>query len=163
MSQDFAQAPEAPRKNSRRWAREFALQGIYQWLVSGNEAVAVEAHLRDEADFAHADRKLFQRLLHGAIDNAESLRGHFVGHLDRPLAELSPVEHAVLLLATCELALHIETPYRVVINEAIELAKSFGGADGHKFVNGVLDKLAPDLRAVEAQADARRAPRRPQG
>jgi N utilization substance protein B len=70
-------------------------------------------------------------------------------HLDRPLAELSPVEYAVLLLGTFEMAQHMEVPYKVVINEAVELAKTFGGTDGHKFVNGVLDKLAPELRSVE--------------
>ena len=74
-------------------------------------------------------------------------------HIDRPLEELSPVEHAILLLGAFELSNHIEIPYRVVINEAVELTKSFGGIDGHKFVNGVLDKLAAKLRPVEVEAD----------
>lgn len=150
---------EAPRKSGRRLAREFAVQGIYQWLVSGNDMPAIDAHLSEEEGFAKVDRKLFRSLLNGATDNAESLRGHFAAYLDRPVGELSPVEHAILLVATFELAHQIETPYRVVINEAIELAKEFGGADGHKFVNGVLDKLAPQLRAVEVEA-ARLRPRR---
>lgn len=152
-------ATDAPRKSGRRLAREFAVQGIYQWLLSGNDIPAIDAHLSEDDGFAKVDRKLFRTLLNGAFANAEALRVHFAGHLDRPVNELSPVEHAILLVATFELAHQIDTPYRVVINEAIELAKDFGGADGHKFVNGVLDKLAPQLRAVEVDA-ARNRPRR---
>jgi N utilization substance protein B len=150
--------PEAPRKSSRRLAREYAVQGIYQSLLSGNEAPDIIAHLSEDAGFSKVDHKLFRTLLRGALDNAEALRAHFGTHLDRKVEELSPVEHAILLVATFELANMIETPYRVVINEAIELTKEFGGADGHKFVNGVLDKLAPQLRAVEVEA-ARNRPR----
>jgi N utilization substance protein B len=150
--------PEAPRKSSRRLAREYAVQGIYQFLLSGNEAPDIIAHLSEDAGFSKVDHKLFRTLLRGALDNAEALRAQFGLHLDRKLEELSPVEHAILLVATFELANMIETPYRVVINEAIELTKEFGGADGHKFVNGVLDKLAPQLRAVEVEA-ARNRPR----
>lgn len=152
-------AVEAPRKSGRRLAREFAVQGIYQWLLSGNDIPAIDAHLSEEDGFPKVDRKLFRTLLNGAFDNADGLRAQFGEHLDRPVGELSPVEHAILLVATFELAHQIETPYRVVINEAIELAKDFGGADGHKFINGVLDKLAPQLRAVEVEA-ARNRPRR---
>ncbi|OYW25584.1 MAG: hypothetical protein B7Z51_10995 [Methyloversatilis sp. 12-65-5] len=104
---------DAPRKSGRRLAREFAVQGIYQWLLSGNDLPAIDAHLSEDDGFTKVD----------------------------------------------ELAHQIETPYRVVINEAIELAKDFGGSDGHKFINGVLDKLAPQLRAVEVEA-ARNRPRR---
>ena len=151
--------PEAPRKSGRRLAREFAVQGIYQWLLSGNDVPAIDAHLSEEDGFAKVDRRLFRTLLNGAFDNAETLRGHFAAHLDRPVDELSPVEHAILLVSTFELAHQIETPYRVVINEAIELAKDFGGADGHKVINGGLDKMAPQLRAVGVEA-ARQRPRR---
>ncbi len=150
--------PEAPRKSSRRLAREYAVQGIYQSLLSGNEALDIIAHLSEDPGFSKVDHKLFRTLLKGALDNAEALRAQFGAHLDRKVEELSPVEHAILLVATFELANMIETPYRVVINEAIELTKEFGGADGHKFVNGVLDKLAPQLRAVEVEA-ARNRPR----
>jgi len=150
---------EAPRKSGRRLAREFAVQGIYQWLLSGNDLPAIDAHLSEDDGFPKVDRKLFRTLLNGAHDQADALRAQFGSHLDRPVGELSPVEHAILLVETFELAHQIDTPYRVVINEAIELAKDFGGSDGHKFINGVLDKLAPQLRAVEVEA-ARNRPRR---
>ena len=91
-------------------------------------------------------------LLRGAIGGADELRGHFEPLLSRPLAELSPIEHAILLLGAYELHQNIDTPYRVVINEAIELAKGYGGTDGHKFVNGVLDKLAARIRPEEVEA-----------
>lgn len=150
--------PEAPRKSARRLAREYAVQGVYQALLAGHDAPAIDAHLSEDAGFSKVDRKLFRQLLNGALDHADALRAHFSPHLDRKVEELSPVEHAILLVATYELAHMVETPYRVVINEAIELTKEFGGADGHKFVNGVLDKTAPGLRAVEVNA-ARNRPR----
>ena len=88
-------------------------------------------------------------MLRGALSRHDELEALIAPHLDRPMDELSPVEFAVLLLGAFELAQHLEVPYKVVINEAVELAKTFGGTDGHKFVNGVLDKLAPQLRAPE--------------
>ncbi len=94
--------------------------------------------------------------MHGAIAHVGALRAAISPHLDRPIAELSPVEHAVLLIGAYEMTHHVEIPYRVVINEAVEVAKSFGGTDGFKYVNGVLDKLGADLRPGESRA---RAPR----
>ncbi len=138
---------------ARRRARELALQGIYQWLLSGNSPSMVEAHIETETGgFDKVDQELFTGLLRGTLGNVEDLQTEFSPFIHRPAGELSPVEHAVLLLATHELKHNIETPYRVVINEAIELAKRYGGTDGHRFVNGVLDKLAAQLRAVEIQA-----------
>lgn len=136
-------------KSARRRAREYALQGLYQWLLSQELPGAIEAHLREDHGFAQIDQPHFTAVLYGAIREAEALRKSFSAHLDRPLAELSPVEHAVLLLAGYELAHQADIPYRVVINEAVELAKSFGGTDGFKYVNGVLDKLALALRPNE--------------
>ena len=94
-------------------------------------------------------------LVSGTIHQAEKLRSAILPHIDRSLEELSPVEHAILLLGAYELANPIEIPYRVVINEAVELTKSFGGIDGHKFVNGVLDKIAAQLRPAEVEANRR--------
>ncbi|HEX4984841.1 MAG TPA: transcription antitermination factor NusB [Burkholderiales bacterium] len=139
-------------KNSRRRAREFALQAVYQWLVNEAPADALLEQLREQKDFAKADQGLAETLLRGVIANAAALRGLLAPLLDRRIGELSPVEHALLLQAAFELRDQPQTPYKVVINEAIELAKSFGGTDGHKYVNGVLDKLAPALRPDEVRA-----------
>ena len=139
-------------KNSRRRAREFALQALYQWLVNECSADVLLAQFKEQKDFAKADQALVESLLRGVTGNAEGLRSCITPYLDRPVKELSPVEHALLLLAACELRDHPETPYKVVINEAIELAKSFGGTDGYKYVNGVLDKLAAELRPHEVNA-----------
>ncbi len=146
-------------KSSRRLAREFAVQGLYEWLLARNDVRAIEHRLAEVSGFDKADRPLLDELLNGAIREAGDLETRLVPYLDRPIPALSPVEHAVLLLAAYELLHRIETPYRVVINEAVELAKAYGGTDGHKYVNGVLDKLAGELRAIEVQA-AGRAPGR---
>ncbi|NMF91280.1 transcription antitermination factor NusB [Aromatoleum petrolei] len=139
-------------KAARRRAREFALQGIYQWLLSGNSVPVIEDHVSQVTGFDKADRELFVSLLRGTLANVESLQEEFVPFIHRSVDELSPVERAILLLATQELKNGLDTPYRVIINEAIELAKSYGGTEGHRFVNGVLDKLAAKLRAVEVSA-----------
>ena len=138
-------------KNSRRRAREFALQALYQWLVNECGADVLLAQFKEQKDFAKADQALVETLLRGVTGDADALRNRITPYLDRPIKELSPVEHALLLLAACELRDHLETPYKVVINEAIELAKSFGGTDGYKYVNGVLDKLATELRPGEVK------------
>ncbi|MDP1635581.1 MAG: transcription antitermination factor NusB [Gallionellaceae bacterium] len=143
-------------KSPRRRAREFALQGLYQWQLSGNDLPAIEAHLAGAGGFEKVDRALFDMLLRGAMTEATELQALIEPQLDRPYAGLSPVERAILLLATFELKRHIEAPYKVVINEAIELAKSYGGTDGHKYVNGVLDKLAAELRPAEISRPAKR-------
>lgn len=148
---------EEPKKSPRRLARELAMQGLYQWRMSGNSVEVVEDHLEQESDaWARADKPLARLLLRSAAARADVFEAQFQPYLDRPIGEISPIERAILLLATYELAERIETPYRVVINEAIELAKSFGGTDGHRFVNGVLDKLAPQLRAAEVEAKNKR-------
>ena len=120
------------------------------------DAGEIDAHLRDTEDFSEADAQWFKTLLHGVLREAPTLRERFTPYVDRPLAELSPVEHGILLIGSFELIHHVEVPYKVAINEAVELA-SFGGTDGFKFVNGVLDKLAADVRAHEVQAAAQRA------
>src|SRR5690606_3427433 len=111
-------------------------------------------HLRDTGVSPEADAQWFKTLLHGVFREAPKLREQFSPYIDRPLSELSPVEHGILLIGSFELVHHVEVPYKVAINEAVELAKSFGGTDGFKFVNGVLDKLAADVRATEVRAAA---------
>ncbi|HTP97134.1 MAG TPA: transcription antitermination factor NusB [Burkholderiales bacterium] len=141
-------------KSNRRRSREFALQGMYQWLLAGTAASAIEAHLREAKDFDKIDVAYFAQLLEGTIGCAGELEDAVRPFLDRPVKELSPVERGILLLGGYELAHRHEVPYRVVINEAVELAKTFGGTDGHKYVNGVLDKLAAKLRPDEARTRA---------
>ncbi|MFC5550528.1 transcription antitermination factor NusB [Massilia aerilata] len=147
-----------PNKNRtpRHRAREFALQGLYQWLLNNEPAATVAKHIRSAHGFDKADSEYFTELLNGTIAQSVELRETLAPTVDRPITELSPIEHAVLLLGAWELKNKIEIPYRVVINEAVELAKSFGGIDGHKYVNGVLDRMAGKLRPDEAAADAKR-------
>jgi len=154
-------AKPATNKSPRRRAREFALQGLYQWRIGGNDEAAIEAHLHDVSGFEKADREFFLGLLRGILAQREALQEQLQACLDRPFGDLSPIEACVLLVGAFELANYPETPYRVVINEAIELAKGYGGTDGHKYVNGVLDRLAARLRPVEVEAKRaqRAAPR----
>jgi transcription antitermination protein NusB len=142
-------------KSARRRAREAALQGLYQWQATGESATAITQHLSEAKSFEKADQPLFTQILRGVIANAAELETLIAPHLDRKLDEVSPVERCILLVGAYEFAHMPETPYRVVINEAIELGKAFGGTDGHRYVNGVLDKLAPQLRPHEATAPAR--------
>ena len=163
---DATPAPEpeptpAPKrvapKSARRRSRELAVQGLYEWLLSQSDSKAIAAHLREQEEFDKADAGHFERLLTGCIEEAAALDGVLARHVDRKTTQLSPVEHGVLLIGAYELKHCIDIPYRVAINEGVELAKSFGGTDGHKYVNGVLDKVAADLRPDEvAAARARR-------
>jgi N utilization substance protein B len=141
-----------PPKSARRRARELALQGLYQWLLAHEDAGAIQAHLTETPGFEKADFAHFEALLHGAIRAAGELDELIAPNLDRKVGELSPVEHGVLMLAAFELQHMPEIPYRVVINEAVELAKTFGGTDGYKYVNGVLDRVAVRVRPHEAPA-----------
>ncbi|WP_292968066.1 transcription antitermination factor NusB [Nitrosomonas sp.] len=138
-------------KNRRRLSRELALQGIYQWQIAGGSARDIDAQLQQVNFYGRADGSYFTDLLQGVLQHAPDLQTQLQSHLDRPMAELSPVECAILLIGAYEMAHHPEIPYRAIINEAIELAKSYGGTDGHKYINGVLDKLAARLRATELQ------------
>ena len=148
--------PSAPRrtpaKSQRRRSRELALQGLYQWLLSGADATNIDEQMREHEGFDKCDSLHFDALLRGCIAEATDLDAVLARHVDRKTSELSPVEHGVLLIGVYELTHCIDIPYKVVINEAVELAKAFGGTDGHKYVNGVLDKTATDLRALEVQA-----------
>ena len=147
----------APRKSSaksgRSRSREFALQALYQHLVGRNETSDIDAFTRDLSGFTKADAAHYDALLHGCVEQAEALDRLITPLLDRKLAELSPIEHAVMWIGVYEFQHCLDVPWRVVLNECIELAKSFGGTDGHKYVNGVLNGLAPTLRAAEVEAD----------
>ncbi|UCV28068.1 transcription antitermination factor NusB [Ferribacterium limneticum] len=149
---EHPQDVKAPPKSARRRAREFVLQGLYQWRVGGADEAAIEAYAPEMEGFAKADREFFVGTLRGVMAQQEKLIEQVSVHIDRPFTELSPVEACILMLGSFEMLNHAETPYRVIINEAIELTKSFGGTDGHKYVNGVLDKVAAILRPDEVAA-----------
>ena len=150
-------APAAPRKSAaksgRSRAREFALQALYQHIVGRNETTAIDAFTRDLSGFNKADAAHYDALLHGCVAEAEALDRLITPLLDRKLAEISPIERAVMWMGVYEFQHCLDVPWRVVLNEYIELAKSFGGTDGHKYVIGVLGGLAPTLRAAEVEAD----------
>ncbi|MBN3802193.1 transcription antitermination factor NusB [Paraburkholderia sp. Ac-20336] len=139
-------------RSARRRSRELATQGLYQWLLSGSPGGEIDAQLRGAQGYDKADHEHLDAILHGVMRDSETLSAAIAPCLDRPIEQLSPVERAVLLVAAFELKNHVDIPYRVVINEAVELTKTFGGSDGYKYVNGVLDKLSAQLRATETQA-----------
>src|SRR6266446_3681560 len=140
------------RTSPRRRAREFALQGFYQWLLSGNDPAVIRTQLAEVSGFAKCDTRFFDGLWRGITGEFDTLVAAFAPFLDRAASELSPVEKSILTIGAWELLREPEVPYRVAINEAVELAKSYGGTDGHKYVNGVLDKLAQAIRAAEVAA-----------
>ena len=146
-------ARKAGSKSNRSRAREFALQALYQHLIGKNTADDIDAFTRDLAGFNKADSVHFDALLRGCIEEAEDLDALIVPLLDRKLAEISPIEHSVMWIGTYEFKHCPDVPWRVVLNECIELAKEFGGTDGHKYVNAVLSGIAPLLRSPEVNAD----------
>jgi N utilization substance protein B len=139
-------------KSARHRSREFALQGLYRWLLAQHAPADIAGDIALFRGYDKCDALYFRDLLESAIHDAASIEDSLAPCLDRPVAQVSPIERAILMLAGCEFLRHPEVPYRVVINEAVELAKAFGGTDGHKYVNGVLDKLAAAMRAPEVRA-----------
>jgi N utilization substance protein B len=146
-------ARKASGKSDRTRAREFALQGLYQHLVGHNDAEAIDHFTRDLSGFHKADTAHYDAVLHGCITQAETLDKLITPLLDRPLTQISPIEHGVIWIGVYEFQYCLDVPWRVVINECVELAKEFGGTDGHKYVNAVLNGLAPSLRGPEVQSD----------
>ncbi len=154
-------ARKASAKSARSRAREFALQALYQHLVGRNEADDIDAFTRNLSGFHKADSAHYDALLHGCIEQAEDMDALIVPLLDRKLGEISPIEHGVMWIGVYEFMHCPDVPWRVVLNECIELAKEFGGTDGHKYVNAVLNGLAPKLRAPEVDADRASGKARP--
>lgn len=150
MSDKKTEKIEKAGKN-RRKSRELALKGIYQYFLNGGSAEEIAQSLSDDPDYARADQSYFQAVLRGVLESRTELDERLSGYLDREVAGLSPVEHAILSIAGYELIFDASIPYRVVINEGVELAKRYGGTDGYKYVNGVLDKLAADTRSDEVK------------
>ncbi len=146
----------AQTRGNRRIARELVLRALYQWQLTGDDYAKLLVQAEEAEEYPQANTVFLKALLDGILKEAAALDGALAPHLDRKVEELSPVEHGVLLLGAYELSHSLDVPYKVAINEAVELAKRYGGTDGHKFVNGVLDKLAKETRQVEIQAQGKR-------
>jgi N utilization substance protein B len=140
---------------ARSLSRRLAMQALYQWQMTGQTFSELRHQFATEDEYADVDPDYFVALLQGVLDDAPALDARLGEMIDRPVAQLDPVEHAVLLLGVHELQHRLDVPYRVVINENVELAKKFGATEGHKFINAVLDRAARALRADE-QAAARK-------
>ena len=153
-------ARKASAKSSRSRAREFALQALYQHLVGRNSAEAIDSFTRDLSGFHKADAAHYDAVLHGCIATGDFMDALITPLLDRKMAEISPIEHACMWMGVYEFQHCLDVPWRVVLNECIELAKEFGGTDGHKYVNAVLSALAPNLRSAEVAKDAGRSGRK---
>ena len=142
-----------PLAAQRRKARHYGLQALYQWTLSGASPSDIEAEFRVDNDFQHTDGEYFNALLCGVIADVEALELVFEPALDRGLDDLDPIERNLLRLGTFELRDRIDVPYKVVISEAVALAKKFGATDSHRYINGVLDKISRELRTVERAQD----------
>jgi N utilization substance protein B len=142
---------------ARSLARRLAMQALYQWQMTGQSSAELHNQYAQDEGYPEVDAGYFAEILDGVTGEGEAL-DHTLGELiDRPVAQLDPIEHAILLIGAYELVHRAETPYRVVINEGVELAKKFGATDGHKFVNAVLDRAARTMRAAEHAAVSKTA------
>ena len=148
----MAAKPHNTLAAERRKARHYGMQALYQWTMAGAPLTDIEAEFRSEYDFSHVDLEYFQALLHGIPSQVDELEAVFEPLLDRKLTELDPIERTLLRMGTYELRERLDMPYKVVINEAVALAKKFGATDSHKYINGVLDKAARELREAEVAA-----------
>lgn len=149
MSEAAPESVEPVRKPSRQKARRFALQAIYQWQIAQTPRGDLLAQYRAEPEMIRCDSAYFAELVEGVLSHEPDLENLFEQALDRPVNQLDPIERAVLLLGAYELQNHPEIPYRVIINEAVELAKRYGAAESHRYINGVMDRMAQRIREIE--------------
>jgi transcription antitermination protein NusB len=143
------------KRGNRRLSRELALRALYQWRLTGDDFARLLVQAEEAEEYAEANTEFLKALLEGVLVEVETLNQVLAQHIDRPVEQLSPIEHGILLIGAYELAHHLDVPYKVAINEAVNLAKAYGGTDGHKYVTGVLDKLARSSRRIEIEAEAR--------
>lgn len=143
------------KRGNRRLSRELALRALYQWHLTGDDLARLLVQAEEAEEYPDANATFLRALLEGVLDEIEALNQVLTAHLDRPVEQLSPIEHSILLIGAYELTHSLDVPYKVAINEAVNLAKAYGGTDGHKYVNGVLDKLAKDSRRIEIEAAAK--------
>ena len=161
MSNTEAKPPEStnPRSKTRRsnpararsQARRCAMQALYQWQLTEQGFAEILAQFMERDEYQAADADYFRELLSGSIEQQPALAARIGEFADRPWAQLDPIERAVLLIGMYELLHRLDVPYRVVVNEAVELTKQFGATDGYKYINALLDRVARDLRAAERQ------------
>ena len=140
------------KTKAKQKARKLLVQALYSWDLGGTDLETIEVNFHLENDMSKVDTELFKTILFGAPQNLEQIDGAFQKYLDREQEKLDPVSRAILRLTTYELIFSIEVPYKVAINEGVNLAKTFGPTDAFKFINGVLDRVAADTRAVEITA-----------
>ena len=152
-SADKRRPAGSPARKQRRWARERAAQGLYQQLMNPIPVDQLEAQFMEDSFMLRIDLDFFRRILRGVEQHAADLDAAIEPHLDRPVDELDPIEHAILRLGAFELIHAVDVPRAIVINEAVELAKRFGATDGHRYINGVLDRLADEVRSTEPRRD----------
>ncbi|MCQ3828916.1 MULTISPECIES: transcription antitermination factor NusB [Microbulbifer] len=139
--------------SARRKARHYAMQALYQWQMAGSSLNTIEAEFHADNDMSKTDVAYFRELFHGVAKNLDEVEGAYSQYLDRDVEELDPVSRALLRMSTYEMKNRVDVPYKVVINEAVALAKKFGPTDAFKFINGILDKVAAKERSVEVKAD----------
>jgi N utilization substance protein B len=142
---------QRPNPAHRKKARRFALQALYQWHIAETPVAQIEAEFLTDNDMAKVDREYFSEVLRGVPSSKSDLDGHIEKHTDRKITDMTPIELAILRMGTFELIHRIDVPYKVIINEGVELSKTFGANEAHRFVNGVLDKLAQELRIPEVK------------
>ena len=134
---------------NRRKSRELVLKAVYRGMINAGELKQVFLDMKEDPEYMKADEAYFKALLEGVTGKMDALDQQISVFIDRKIGELSPVEHAILRISSFELMFDLSIPYRVAINEGVELAKIYGGADGHKYINGVLDKVAAEARPQE--------------
>tara|TARA_R110000822_G_scaffold187752_19_gene326835 strand:+ start:7552 stop:7995 length:444 start_codon:yes stop_codon:yes gene_type:complete len=142
--------------SARKKARQLLVQALYQWQVSGSDIGVIETEFFTDNNMAKVDTEFFRELLHGIPGKLDEIDGAYEPHLDRKSKDLDPISRAILRVGTYELSFRIDVPYKVAINEAVNLAKKFGPTDAYKYINGILDKVAMAKRAVEIKADPKR-------
>ncbi|MDX1443443.1 MAG: transcription antitermination factor NusB [Gammaproteobacteria bacterium] len=160
MSEDNPHKKGSQRKGQseqrrKSYARRLAMQAIYSWLINDDRWQDIRDEFHEREEFDRADGDYFDEILYHVGEHREELMAELAEHFDRPVEQLDPVEQAILMTGVYELSERIEVPYRVVLNEAVELAKRFGAAEGHRYVNALLDKVAGKHRSLEVQARKR--------
>ena len=155
MAKPQATTPSQQLSARRRKARHYALQALYQWHMAKQGVNEIEAQFIAEYDMSNVDTEFFHDLVHNVPAQIGELQQCFEGHLDRKLSELDPIELSLLRMGSYELLRRIDVPYKVVINETVNLAKRFGATDGYRYINGILDRVAADCRGVEVAAEKR--------